>query len=45
MSSGPWKNLSYPVLHSMKTRSFAVGGKAGNPLTLPFWALEEHDNK
>jgi hypothetical protein len=27
----------------MKTRSFAVGGKVGNPLILPFWALQGHD--
>ena len=45
MSSRPWKSLNHPVLHSMKMRSFAVGGKAGNPLILPFWALQEHDNK
>ena len=46
MSSRPWKSLSHPVsVHSMKTRSFAVGGKAGNPFILSFWALQEHDNK
>ena len=28
--------VSHPVLHSMKVRSFSVGGKVGKPLICPF---------